>query len=357
MLVDIVTSAQRYHAWLARTLGPHFVAHDLAEKHRLMAKNPARFLRATFWRWCEQAPDWLTGLDTSVSGLAVGDIHVDNFGTWRDVEGRLVWGINDFDEAAEMPLALDLLRLAVSAMLFAKTEAAGEVVDALLAGYRIGLETPAPIVLDEAFDVLRRAVYVPDDQRADFWADLDTSTPATPPADIEAAILAAMPGPEIDVRFAPRSAGGGSLGRARWVGHGLWRGGRVVREAKALVPSGWHYAGHSAVRRPRLAEIAGGAYRSPDPWYRLAGDHLLVRRRSPNNRKIELKELDERFDFAAALSLMGRDLAAIHAGSTARAMAAVVRPVQFTQQLVATAELAATAVRTDHAVWQAHPHP
>jgi uncharacterized protein (DUF2252 family) len=24
---------------------------------------------------------------------------VENFGAWRDVEGRLIWGINDFDEA------------------------------------------------------------------------------------------------------------------------------------------------------------------------------------------------------------------------------------------------------------------
>ena len=24
---------------------------------------------------------------------------MENFGTWRDAEGRLIWGINDFDEA------------------------------------------------------------------------------------------------------------------------------------------------------------------------------------------------------------------------------------------------------------------
>ena len=48
--------------------------------------------------------------------LAVGDIHLENFGTWRDADGRLVWGVNDFDEAAEMPYALDLIRLATSAL-------------------------------------------------------------------------------------------------------------------------------------------------------------------------------------------------------------------------------------------------
>ena len=49
--------------------------------------------------------------------LAVGDIHVENFGTWRDAEGRLVWGVNDFDEAARMPYAIDIVRLATSAVL------------------------------------------------------------------------------------------------------------------------------------------------------------------------------------------------------------------------------------------------
>ena len=49
--------------------------------------------------------------------LAVGDLHVENFGTWRDVEGRLIWGINDFDEAWRLPYTNDLVRLATSALL------------------------------------------------------------------------------------------------------------------------------------------------------------------------------------------------------------------------------------------------
>ena len=34
------------------------------------------------------------------------------YGTWRDTEGRLVWGINDFDEAYPSPYTNDLVRLA-----------------------------------------------------------------------------------------------------------------------------------------------------------------------------------------------------------------------------------------------------
>ena len=49
--------------------------------------------------------------------LAVGDLHVENFGTWRDAEGRLIWGVNDFDEVVTLPYTQDLVRLATSALL------------------------------------------------------------------------------------------------------------------------------------------------------------------------------------------------------------------------------------------------
>jgi uncharacterized protein (DUF2252 family) len=47
--------------------------------------------------------------------LAVGDLYTENFGTWRDAEGRLVWGVNDLDEAHPLPYTNDLVRLATRA--------------------------------------------------------------------------------------------------------------------------------------------------------------------------------------------------------------------------------------------------
>src|SRR5262249_20118319 len=44
-------------------------------------------------------------------------LHVENYGSSRDAEGRLVWGINDFDEAGPPPYTNDLVRLATSAWL------------------------------------------------------------------------------------------------------------------------------------------------------------------------------------------------------------------------------------------------
>ena len=65
----------------------------------------------------------------------------------------------------------------------------------------------------------------------------------------------------------------------------------------------------------RLNDIALGKYRSPDPWYEASGN-MLVRRLSPNNRKIDV---EDRRDAARLLHpdllwAMGRDLAAIHLG-------------------------------------------
>src|SRR5260370_8184718 len=81
----------------------------------MMAADPLSFLRATFYRWAEQAPQALPELAEGVRVLAAGDLHVENYGTWRDAEGRLVWGVNDFDEAYRMPFTFDLFPLATSA--------------------------------------------------------------------------------------------------------------------------------------------------------------------------------------------------------------------------------------------------
>ena len=99
-----------------------------------------------------------------------------------------------------------------------------------------------------------------------------------------------------------------------------WRGAPVVREVKALVPSAWSRARGSDSAPLRCAEIANGRHRALDPWYRFvmpeasAPCHgLVVRRLSPNNRKIEAED-----DDAAAL-LSGQMLEAMGAGACQRA--------------------------------------
>ena len=92
--------------------------------------------------------------------VAVGDLHVENFGTWRDAEGRLVWGINDLDEAFPMACTIDLTRLLASVQIACpdgnlkfEAKAAAEI---LLDGYRKGLQAGGkPFVLAEEQTPLR----------------------------------------------------------------------------------------------------------------------------------------------------------------------------------------------------------
>ncbi len=90
----------------------------------------------------------------------------------------------------------------------------------------------------------------------------------------------------------------------------------MVREAKVLVPSAWNLVPGRGGFSIRWNEIATGRYRAPDPWFQLT-DNIVVRRLSPNNRKIEAdKEKDREILLGEQmLKAMGRDLASIHLGS------------------------------------------
>jgi uncharacterized protein (DUF2252 family) len=102
-----------FEAWLATQC--EVVKADLKKKHRRMAESPFLFLRATYFRWAKKIGRILPELAGAPEVLAVGDAHLENFGTWRDAEGRFIWGINDFDDAATYPS--DLVRLCTSAKL------------------------------------------------------------------------------------------------------------------------------------------------------------------------------------------------------------------------------------------------
>ena len=122
---------------------------DLDEKRKRMAKSPFTLLRASAFRWARKIEAICPELADAPQVLSVGDAHLENFGTWRDAEGRLVWGVNDFDEAAVTPYPFDLVRLCASARLAPGLTIAPEAAaEAVLAGYRRALKQPGPIILD-----------------------------------------------------------------------------------------------------------------------------------------------------------------------------------------------------------------
>src|SRR5881296_1290424 len=140
--IGIVEATARYEAWLAERIP--LVKADLEHKHRAMSAGIFPFLRATFYRWAARWRAIVGEVARAPEVLSVGDLHVENFGTWRDAEGRLVWGVNDFDEACPLPYTNDLVRLATSADLAIaenslKVDAKGAS-EAILEGYRKGVE-------------------------------------------------------------------------------------------------------------------------------------------------------------------------------------------------------------------------
>ena len=252
---DTVNSA--YEKWLRSECD--VVTEDLKKKHKRMRKSAFDFLRATYFRWAESIESLCPDLRDAPVVLSVGDMHVENFGTWRDGDGRLVWGINDFDEAAAMPYVWDLVRLAVSADLAPPRRlTAARATQALLSGYRDGLSAPRPAVLDQDNRWIRR--YVEGSARADeeFWAGIDACRSGAPPQSVQRALRRILPAHTEVVRFAARTAGGGSLGRARYVVVGQWQGALIVREAKALVPSAWQWVHGSEPAVIRFQEISNG---------------------------------------------------------------------------------------------------
>jgi hypothetical protein len=326
--MSIRAANREYERWLTRQLHGEIVDGDLGKKHKKMSESAFGFLRATYWRWAEAILDVCPDLAAAPPALAVGDIHLENFGTWTDREGRIVWGVNDYDEAAEMPYILDLVRLATSAALATTPSQLSlkAICTNLLEGYELGLEEPEPFVLDRQHMWLRTRFVVSEAERAMFWQKIDSQyhalltkkNPEQPAARWLKLFAGALPDSSITLSYWRRIAGTGSLGRPRWLGYGSWRGGPLLREGKALVPSGWTRA-HGDGARLRLNDIALGKYRAPDPWYEASGN-LLMRRLSPNNRKINV---EDRRDAARLLHpdllwAMGRDLAAIHLGARDR---------------------------------------
>jgi uncharacterized protein (DUF2252 family) len=107
-------------------------------KFRKMAADPFAFYRGSaclFYadmdlledRWCDERTSrvWIQG-----------DLHAENFGTYMDGAGRIVFDVNDFDEAYVGHVSWDLRRFAASFALLAWRKALGDdVISDLLGTY------------------------------------------------------------------------------------------------------------------------------------------------------------------------------------------------------------------------------
>ncbi len=355
----ILESTHDFEVWLAKQTP--LVAFDLRYKHAQMVSDPFLFLRATFYRWLEVFPQVLPDLAGSPRVPAVGDLHVENFGTWRDIEGRLAWGINDFDEAARFPYALDLVRLTVSASLAGSGLGLSmkEAARAILEGYLRTLDRGGePIVLAERHGVLRRMALGTLAEPEAYWTRLDAKTAPVRrvPGKVRKALATLLPeGADPAYRAVTVPKGLGSLGRPRFVALADYKGARIAREAKAFVPSAVNWlAGGKVSGKKALLHIVAGAVRCPDPFWTISGK-WIVRRLSPDCRRIELADLAKERDADLLLRAMGHETANVHLGDSAAADAAwkdARRRGLGGAWLAEAGEAMAAALRRDWKAWR-----
>ncbi|MEB8340373.1 DUF2252 domain-containing protein [Streptomyces endophyticus] len=96
-------------------------------KFRKMAASAFAFYRGTaclFYGDVEREQHGGPYLDERTSRVWIhGDLHAENFGTYMDSTGRLIFNVNDFDEAYVGPFTWDLKRFAASVALVGYSKA------------------------------------------------------------------------------------------------------------------------------------------------------------------------------------------------------------------------------------------
>src|ERR1700676_3094916 len=317
--MNIFKATANFEHWLAGQLP--IIRQDLALKHQHMAEAAFPFFRATFYRWLQLWPELCAHLAKAPALVAIGDLHIENFGTWRDEEGRLIWGVNDLDEAWPGPYTIDLVRLSTSAYLAISREhltlTKREASEAIEEGYRDALNAGgSAFVLAERHQWLRLMALGKLRDPVHFWAKMTQNPPYTakPPAEVRRLLEESFPRPRPAYVLKRRIAGLGSLGHPRILALSSWAGAYVAREAKAIRTSAWAwYRGDSSVDLygPKLVQ---SAIRVQDPCVRFHG-HWLVRRLAPDCSRIEIASLPQSRDEARLLYCIGWGTANMHFGT------------------------------------------
>jgi hypothetical protein len=318
--MDIKQATASYEMWLR--VCTRVVESDLKSKHQQMREDPFFFFRGAYYRWTQLWPEVCKEVLHAPKTLCSGDLHVGSFGTWRDSEGRLCWGVDDFDDAYPLPYTNDLVRLAASVKMVTDARTLKlkfrDGCDAILEGY---IETMrqggCPFVLAEQDQNMKRLGIEAIKPAKDFWkklVDLPSVNLRNVPSEAKSVLQRNLP-PKLDFKIVRRQAGMGSLGQMRFVAVAHYEGGYIAREMKATVPSAsvWNAGekGHGERYYDRLIALA---VRSHDPYQKVENG-WLIRRLSPDSNPIDIGDLPRERDEYALLHAMGKETANVHVGS------------------------------------------
>ena len=303
-----------YEEWCDRAIPSDAAARR--DKHLRMAASAFAFLRGSYPVWLDRFGSD-PAHDAPAVPLGVGDLHVENFGTWLAPAGE-AFGVNDYDETGPVPFTNDLVRLATSAVLAVRAGHLGldpkDIAKHLRAGYGASRHGAAGVALgDESVPNVAAvaAMWQAAQPGAEhFWKRID-ALPKAPPGE----------SPEPAPGFVPqarriRTAGLGSRDHLRLLLEGELGGERVAFELKPLAPTAASYlAGADPTPDPRpYAEVLERQHeRSPQlqPQVRVEGE-TIVRRLDSHRGRIEIVDLPDRRDEHALLWMMGYCTAAHH---------------------------------------------
>jgi len=278
---SFVEATRSYERWRASRIA--VVAEDVEVKHEKLRASPFVMLRGTYYRFLQQFGTALRQLAGAPATIVAGDLHIENFGTWRDRDARLGWGINDLDEVDLLPYTVDLVRLATSAVLAVRASHLGlhprAACEAIHAGWRERIErrSTEPFVLAERhkhlYKLASEAIVAP----ARFERGLRALSPWDGQLPSAAARLLAeiVPWGGYTPELRRRVAGVGSLGSRRIVAIGELEGGAIVREAKQIPGPASMWLTPRRVRVRGLAGLLTDAKgMAADPWRRQSGNWL-----------------------------------------------------------------------------------
>lgn len=123
-------------------------------KDGLLRANPLSFLRGTAFLFWDDWPG-LSDADEGPAAWACGDLHAENFGSFKGLNRLVYFDINDFDEACLAPASWDVARLLTSLRVAARWQRRGAAdeqawVEQTLHHYHAALAQGHPLWIERA---------------------------------------------------------------------------------------------------------------------------------------------------------------------------------------------------------------